>query len=66
MKKSKGGMRMLQHNTYKVIREYNNRYELEELLRRIIRHHIKEIHSGQLIQGNLNDGVTGHAKRFGG
>lgn len=66
MKKSKGGMKMLQHNTYKVIREYNNRYELEELIRRIIRHHIKEIYSGQLIQENPNDGVTGYAKQFGG
>lgn len=57
---------MLQNNTHKVIREYNNRYELEELLRRIIRHHIKEIHSGQLIQGNPNDGLAGHARQFSG
>ena len=57
---------MLQHNTYKVIREYDNRYGLEELLRRIIRHHVKEGYSGKQIQGNPNSGVTGHAKRFGG
>lgn len=57
---------MLQHNTYKVIREYDNRYELEELLRRIIRHHIKEIHLDKMVQGNPNGEVTGHAKRFGG
>lgn len=57
---------MLQQNTYKVIREYDNRYELEELLRRIIRHHIKEIHSDKMAQGNPNGEVTGHAKRFGG
>lgn len=57
---------MLQHNTYKVIREYDNRYGLEELLRRIIRHHIKEVSPGDLILGCSKDGVTGHAERFSG
>lgn len=33
---------MLESNKYKVIREYGNQYELEELVRRIIRCHLDE------------------------
>ena len=33
---------MRKSNTYKVIREYDNRYELEDLIRRIIRCHLEE------------------------
>lgn len=57
---------MLQRNTYKVIREYDNRYELEELLRRIIRHHIIGTNLRKMEQKNLNDGVNNYAGRFSG
>lgn len=33
---------MLKPNTYKVIREYDNRYGLDELIRRMIRCHLEE------------------------
>lgn len=33
---------MLKPNKFKVIREYGNKYELEELVRRIIRCHLDE------------------------
>ena len=33
---------MLKPNKYKIIREYGNKYELKELVRRIIRCHLDE------------------------
>lgn len=37
---------MRKSNTYKVIREYDNRYELEDLIRRIIRCHLEDVSEG--------------------
>ena len=39
---------MQKSNTYKVIREYDNRYELEDLIRRIIRCHLEEFSEGNM------------------
>ena len=35
---------MIKSNKYKVIREYGNKYELEELVKRIIRYHLDEFY----------------------
>ena len=51
---------------YTVIREYNNLYGLEELVRRIIRHHIKDTPIETVSQGCLNHKEKHYEKEFNG
>lgn len=48
---------------YTVIREYNNLYGLEEVIKRIIRHHINDISIENLSQGYTSQQVKIYGKQ---
>lgn len=57
---------MLQDKKYEIIREYGNLYGLEELVRRIIRRHIRDNSPRKAMPECPRQGVNDYAEQFGG